>query len=40
MDPSPIADLDRRFGIRDVAQVVAGNGGLAKVRVQFRRSQW
>jgi glucose-6-phosphate 1-epimerase len=33
MDLSPIAELDRRFGIRDVAQVVAGNLGLAKVRI-------
>jgi glucose-6-phosphate 1-epimerase len=26
-----IAELDRRFGIPDIAKVVAGNGGLAKV---------
>jgi len=28
-----IADLDRRFGIPHVAQILAGNGGLAKVRI-------
>ena len=28
-----IAELDRRFGISGVAQVVAGHGGLAKVRI-------
>jgi len=33
MDPAAIAELDRRFGIPDIAQVVAGNGGLAKVRI-------
>jgi glucose-6-phosphate 1-epimerase len=28
---TPIAELNRRFGIPDVAKVVAGNGGLTKV---------
>ena len=27
----PIAELDQRFGIPDIATIVAGNGGLAKV---------
>jgi glucose-6-phosphate 1-epimerase len=31
--PSPIAELNRRFGIPGVAEVVEGNGGLAKVHV-------
>jgi glucose-6-phosphate 1-epimerase len=31
--PGTIAQLNRRFGIPDVAQVVVGNGGLAKVHV-------
>jgi len=34
MEPkAAIADLDRRYGIPDVAKIVAGNGGLAKVRI-------
>jgi glucose-6-phosphate 1-epimerase len=34
MDSLPtISELDSRFGIPGVAQVVAGNGGLAKVRI-------
>jgi hypothetical protein len=32
MDPA-VAELNRRFGIPDIAKVVAGNGGLAKVCV-------
>src|SRR5437762_2998213 len=28
---TPIAELNRRFGIAEVAKVVAGNGGLAKL---------
>jgi glucose-6-phosphate 1-epimerase len=28
-----IAELDRRFGIPDIATIIAGNGGLAKVRI-------
>ena len=31
--PSTIADLNRRLGIPGVAEIVEGNGGLAKVRV-------
>jgi glucose-6-phosphate 1-epimerase len=34
-----IAELDRRFGIPNVASVVAGNGGLAKVRVDSAAAQ-
>ena len=30
---TPIAELNRGFGIPDVAEVVAGNGGLAKVSI-------
>jgi glucose-6-phosphate 1-epimerase len=34
MEPRDIiADLDRRYGIPDIAKIVAGNGGLAKVRI-------
>jgi glucose-6-phosphate 1-epimerase len=34
MEPRDIiADLDRQYGIPDVAKFVAGNGGLAKVRI-------
>jgi glucose-6-phosphate 1-epimerase len=33
MQPTAIAELDRRFGIPQIARVVAGNGGLAKVAV-------
>jgi len=34
MEPkAAIADLDRRYGIRDIAEIVAGNGGLAKVQI-------
>ncbi|HTU24704.1 MAG TPA: D-hexose-6-phosphate mutarotase [Pirellulales bacterium] len=33
MDTSAISELNRRFGIPGIAQVVAGNGGLAKVAV-------
>src|SRR5580704_2665739 len=33
MDPTPIAELNRRSGIPGVASVVEGNGGLAKVVV-------
>ena len=28
-----ITELDRRFGIPGIAQVVEGNGGLPKVRI-------
>jgi glucose-6-phosphate 1-epimerase len=31
--PGTIADLNRRFGVPGVAQIVEGNGGLAKVHV-------
>ena len=34
MEPKAvIAELDRRYGIPDLAKVVTGNGGLAKVRI-------
>jgi glucose-6-phosphate 1-epimerase len=34
-----IGELDRRFGIPGVASVVAGNGGLAKVRITSEAAQ-
>jgi glucose-6-phosphate 1-epimerase len=36
MDPAAIAELDRHFGIPDIARFVAGNGGLPKVAVSTR----
>jgi glucose-6-phosphate 1-epimerase len=38
MDRATITELDRRFGIPGIAQVVVGNGGLAKVTIATRNT--
>src|SRR5262249_18648359 len=37
--PGTLADLNRRFGIPGVAQIVEGNGGLAKVHVTTAKTR-
>jgi glucose-6-phosphate 1-epimerase len=36
MDVAAVTELNRRFGIPDIAQVIEGNGGLAKVAIAAR----
>jgi len=38
MDLATVAELDRRFGIQGIAQVLEGNGGLAKVVVNTQEA--